>query len=324
MVDSNPDYDGAMNRLLELYEGAKTWTSSRIDLPVATSMDDDSLQIINLADTLGKVGRPIPTVDDATCFFLPKEKYGVNTAKFRKKVLGPLFVYCCREAGFSVMMKGWESDRKCAKFICQRGKHYQPAKGSRSDPTQPSSQLPPPATNRVSTTGRPVKGKEHKCTCNFTVYWHSVMRRWYIPKMQKGCPDHVGHVPRTPEEIRLWSGALPQEEIELQQQMIRAQQRPRGVARLTYERTGIELEPYQVKYLRKKMRGQDLLANARIVHGQDLDPANFKPTVADRILLTLQSRSDVSYVVLCCLCVGQKENQYPWDKPRLRHCHRPW
>ena len=288
-------YEGAIAALDHLYAEERCWKSSSIDFPVATSQNDDTPMIIDLAATLGKVRRSTRNINDDTCFFLPKDKYSVNTEKFRKSTLGPLFVFWCRQAGFNVIMNGWEPSRGKTVVICNRGKEYQVNK--QSPPTDSSNVANEKKNKRQSTTSRVIPGSEDKCSFRMTVFWSKHLQRWYLPKQQSGCACHKGHAQRAPDQVRVRIDSLVHEEIELQEQMLKTLHRPTGVTALTYERTGIDIEPYQVSYLRNQMRGREVLANAKIVYGQDFDDSDVK-TVADRLLLSLQARKDVSFVAI--------------------------
>ena len=70
---------------------------------------------------------------------------------------------------------------------------------------------------------------------------------------------HSGHVVQDPAHVRMLARSIGVDELELQQQMLKSHHRPRGISRVTFERTGIELEKYQIKYLKNRMRGADLL-----------------------------------------------------------------
>ena len=105
----------------------------------------------------------------------------------------------------------------------------------------------------MSTTIRPVKGCEENCPFTFSVYWSVALQRWYLPKQASGCTNHMGHVKRLPFQVRLAAGSVGEEEREIQEQMFNCQQRPNAVSRMTYERTGVELETYSLRHLRKKL-----------------------------------------------------------------------
>ena len=288
-------YEDAIKALDSLYKEEKCWQATVINLPVATSITDDTLQIINLASTLGKASRRSKKIDDDTCYFLPKDKYSVNNEVFRKKMLGPLFVFHCREAGFSVVMKGWEGPLSKTIFFCNRGKEYQLNKATEG--TVPSTNGKK-RSKREATSRRPMPGDDEKCPFRFAVFWSDELKRWYLPKQQSGDLCREGHAQRAPDQVRVRIDSLGDQERILQEQMVKIQQRPGGVARLTYERTGIDVEPYQVSHLRKQMRGQQVLANARIVYGQDFDTSGMVTTVADNLLLALQARTDASFVAI--------------------------
>ena len=121
MSGATPSFSGTISRLIELFDVAKTWSSPDIFLPVATSLADDTLVAVNLSDTIGQTRRPERVlINDTTSYFLPKAKYSCNDATFRQDVLAPLLVLACQQAGFFVVMKGWEKATNKVVFHCQR------------------------------------------------------------------------------------------------------------------------------------------------------------------------------------------------------------
>jgi hypothetical protein len=90
-------------------------------------MDDNTPMIVNLAATLDYGSKsPLQLIDDSTCYFLPSDKYKENTPKFKGRILAPLFVYSCKQAGFSLVMKGWGKKRFVLGSFASKLEHLLP------------------------------------------------------------------------------------------------------------------------------------------------------------------------------------------------------
>ena len=286
MTMAQSGYGLACSRLFDLYDEAKQWSTSAVNITVATSLDSETTEVINLCETLDKTRIISKTVDDSTCYFLPST-FNDNSVVYRRNVLAPFFARSCKDAGFAVMMKGWFHKRSRVYFSCKRGRSHLPTDLTADGQTQSSNDALTAApdgtpakqrTKRVATISRPVAGEEHTCAFGFCVFWHPELKRWYLPKKQGGSPLHSGHVVQDPAHVRMLARSIGVDELELQQQMLKSHHRPRGISRVTFERTGIELEKYQIKYLKNRMRGADLLTNAQAVYGEDFDDTNYEPT----------------------------------------------
>ena len=72
--------------------------------------------------------------------------------------------------------------------------------------------------------------------------------------------------------------------------------RPPAIARLIYEQCGIELEPYQLGYLYKKLDFQDLVINRNIAFNTSPSQAMKDMSPVDWLLRSIDSRPDYSYV----------------------------
>ena len=124
-----------LGTLVDQCQAKKKWNAATIELLVATSLHDPNPRLVNLSETLGfpKKGPP-EVIDDTTRHFLLGDECNRNDKEFRKNMLAPLFVFSCRQAGFSVAMKGWERTRNCQRFHCQRSKFHKPNKKKRNNP----------------------------------------------------------------------------------------------------------------------------------------------------------------------------------------------
>ena len=101
-------------------ECLNSWTPNKINITVATSLEDETPVQLNLMSTLGtsSYGRLC-----ASRHWLPKE-FNSNSGDYRSNVIAPLFILACKDAGFAVKMKGWEKKSKLIKFACARDRPY--------------------------------------------------------------------------------------------------------------------------------------------------------------------------------------------------------
>jgi len=117
-------YSEAVDNIFHVHEQAKNWTTGAINIPVATSLDNDHPQIINLSETIdqGKnVPKPSKRSDD-NCYWLP-QSLSENHDKFRKEKIHPIFAQACFWAGF-VVHGEYETRHKCIQFECMMSKYH--------------------------------------------------------------------------------------------------------------------------------------------------------------------------------------------------------
>lgn len=210
-------YANSINDLLTLHNRELTFTTDLIELEVATSVNNDTLQKINLADTIGKVKRTKKYLGDEDVYWLPS-KYNQNTDDFRSKVVFPVFVHACRKAGFLVVMKGWEKKQGVIVVGCNRLRFNYDKKqaahalsSSENDTSAMGDGVRSKKKKKkkaVRNTQRPIKGTGETCKFSFRVYWNAEKNRWYLPKKQRGCLVHVGHPKKTPNQICVRSTVL--------------------------------------------------------------------------------------------------------------------
>ena len=237
------------------YESKKNWLSDEIPFEVCRSVHDDTLQTINLADTIGQVRAfhdRHERENDEHVYFLPS-KYKSCTKESRAQDILPLFSPACQQSGFRLITKGWEGDQQCIVFVCSRCKHknltrHQGTKQKKKTPHQ---------------TEKPT-GDDPSCPFLFRVYWSSLHMRWFIPHKQAGNIQHLGHHKRDPDDIRMWSNSLDKATKDLIAVAVKMRLRPPIIARFIYEQCGIELEPYQLGHLYKKLDFEDLVINRNI------------------------------------------------------------
>jgi hypothetical protein len=201
-----------MERLNDVYSKACNWQVNYFPITVATSLLDDTPQVINLANTMGKKpsGNPYLNNPRAQSKYLLPAKFNQNMREFRKYNVSPIFEHAAQSQGFNVTMKGWEQKYNKIHFICRRGRFAQLKKeeagtspttnemtivfpfqligrgrkrrGNKSN----AKKTPVKRKKAVNTTGMPVKGLSEKCPFNFCVYWDPNINRWFLPAEQQG------------------------------------------------------------------------------------------------------------------------------------------
>lgn len=116
-----------MECLNDVYSKACNWETNYFPITVATSLLDDTPQVINLANTMGKKpsGNPYLNNPKAQSKYLLPAKFNQNTRAFRKYTLSPIFERAAQSQGFNVTMKGWEQQYNKIRFICRRGRFAQ-------------------------------------------------------------------------------------------------------------------------------------------------------------------------------------------------------
>ena len=277
-----------IKRIESKFDEKKTWITPDIPFNVCTSLDDDTLQNINLSDTIGKArtfNQRKTRVNDENVYFLPKD-YNSSEKDHRSDFILPLFSKPCQLAGFRLITKGWEWDNNCIVFTCSRCKHS-------TNPIFHSK----PKKKTPHQTEKPV-GDQPSCPFLFRVYWSPLNQRWYLPHKQAGNLLHLGHHKRDPDEIRMWSNSLDSETKDIIAIAAKMRMRPQTIARFIYELRGIELEPYQLHYMCKKIDFKDLVVNRDVAF--DLSPSaamkNMSPV--DWLLHAIEARPDYSYVCI--------------------------
>jgi hypothetical protein len=112
----------------QTYETCNTWSASYIMLDVCKSLNSPETVEYNFGGTIGRNTAPGPRKKavQPVQLYLPPE-YNQNSPNFREKNLAPLFSHACARQGFSVVIKGWDKDRQCLRFRCQRGRKHKEA-----------------------------------------------------------------------------------------------------------------------------------------------------------------------------------------------------
>ena len=117
-------------RIFDAYKAATEWKTDSIWLNVCMDpIVPDTVQF-DFARTIGKKKKgPTPLATEK--IFLPP-LYNKNNRDYRKDTIAPLFATACVQAGFELIIKGWEPSKKHLCFICHRGKlHSDSARAKR-------------------------------------------------------------------------------------------------------------------------------------------------------------------------------------------------
>ena len=268
------------------YESKKDWLSNEMPFEVCKSATDDTIQTINLADTIGQVRAFTDRHErenDQHVYFLPSQ-FNSNTKHSRAQDILPLFSQACQQSGFRLITKGWEWDQQCIVFACSRCKHNNLIRHLSKQKKKIPHQSEKPTADDPS------------CPFSFRVYWSSLHLRWFLPHKQAGNIQHLGHHRRDPDQIRMWSNSLDKPTKDLIAVAVKMRLRPPTIARFIYEQCKIELEPYQLGYLYKKLDFQDLVINRAICFDTSPSQAMKDMSPVDWLLRSIEARTDYSYV----------------------------
>lgn len=176
-------------------EAQECWTPTYIPLPVVDETETvkqghEVLVDINFATLIGTGARSAK--DDSSKRHYLSAKYSYNSADFRKQQVAPLFQTACQQAGFEIVMKGWEEQRQMIRFACQRNRLYK-TKANNTDESK--------AQSSNVQRKRPLT---QKCPFNFSVYWEKGQKlgtgRWFVCACGMGKCLHEGHAPKQYQE----------------------------------------------------------------------------------------------------------------------------
>ena len=215
-------YHDLVEDVLLLHEDSLNWTVQELTLKVATSLEDDSQQEINLCETIGHKSRQSKkSFDPANVHWLQSD-FNLNTPDFRSKTLLSFFQKACSAAGFKICSKGWEEKKGFLRIACTRHRHYQEDVRMSKHVSQERTKKPHLNVAHQKRSQRPQKNNEgaegSKCPFGFTVFWNSQHNRWFLPKKQAGCSSHLGHPHLCQDEIRHGVNMTGEDNIELTQQ----------------------------------------------------------------------------------------------------------
>ena len=103
----------------------KEWAVEEILVEVCPSIDSDETIQLNLVETTASsrkcIQASLPGTKAQEVYWLP-QSHNQNNPECRKKVIAPLFVIPCKDAGFNIRLKGWEAKHNRLRFCCQRGR----------------------------------------------------------------------------------------------------------------------------------------------------------------------------------------------------------
>ena len=117
-------YTAALKELFNLHKDAEKWTSGAINVPIATSLTDDTPMELNLTATVGhdKYTPREHKRSDSNCYWLA-QALNENNAHFRQTKIYPIFVRACHTAGF-IIHGEYDKSRKNIKFSCMMSKYH--------------------------------------------------------------------------------------------------------------------------------------------------------------------------------------------------------
>jgi hypothetical protein len=317
-----------MERLNDVYSKACNWETNYFPITVATSLLDDTPQVINLANTMGKKpsGNPYTNNPKAQSKYLLPAEFNQNTRAFRKYTLSPIFEHAAQSQGFNVTMKGWEQQYNKIRFICRRGRFAQLKKeeAGTSPTTTDNDYRIPLSTHRkrkkkkkgnkskakntpvqrkkaVNTTGMPVKGLSEKCPFQFCVYWDPNINRWFLPAEQQGSLQHCGHLWCQPELVSLPVKALPRDEIIMASDGTKEFMKASMLEALLFHQNATTIPTQKLQYFQscqKRMAENPMLSF--LWTGEQSHDANLPmpSTPADLILADLDADPSSSYVAM--------------------------
>jgi hypothetical protein len=314
------DYGAATDLLQSTFAAeSNQWTTKELFIDVATSLQDDTPVSINILDTLvqDRVQRKLTStgsVVSTNSVYWLHSKFNQNNEQYRGNVLSCMFVLAGQVAGFNLVSKGWEPKGNLVRMVCQRWRKCHtnnnrlPARRGtiRLPPQQPPSPSQRTANfkkgwrkkemvaRRVKT-NKPVDSSLTDvvlCPFRFCVCWDPERCRWYLPKKQTGVSHHCGHPKRLPEQIRIRTNKLGEDQIKRITNCLNVFVQSSSISDLTYLETGVDIEQSQIQYHRKKIKQQFYLS---AVPG---NVAHADSTAADRLLANLEADPHSSYIVL--------------------------
>lgn len=292
-------FRSAVEKLLDIQNDAKKWTTGTIHIDMATSITDDNPKNINLSNTLGH-SKYVPRRgkrDDSNCYWLPST-INQNNKDYRAEYIHPLFVLACREAGFIIHAE-YECSMKAIRFGCKLKKYHNESKKKKYQADRPRDVRDPtqPPIPRERKTQLPLKHDdddkedEDNCPFYFNVYWDEDSERWFIPHQQKGSLDHCGHMHTNPDHIKIQSRHVPKEEIEISKDALDAKISATATGSLLKKRTGLQLDWQQLQYLKTKNKNALVMSKRGSKSSGNITPV-------DRLIADLDNDPATSYICL--------------------------
>ena len=288
MCPHPPLFDSHLESLWNHHKERLEWEAGEIILKVGSGPDNDTIQEINLSETIGKVQFTNTNGKDSDYYWLTSE-YNQNDMEFRSKVLTPFFVKACAKAGFVIHAKGWEKQRGCIRFQCTRGRFHHEKEERK--------------TAKVYKTIRPLPGEEDTCRFGFNVWWDESKQRWKLPKEQAGTLCHKGHIKLKPDEVKLSLKNQGKSNVERAIKHIEAEIQTSATAAYIEEETGFAVDPAQIRYQKRQKEKRayqiNMAAIARMTGDRtaEVEP-NYNPTAADRLIADLQSDPAYTFILM--------------------------
>ena len=310
------EYHDKLQLIAQLNKEKESWCTGSIIIPMAKSLDDDSIVDVDISPTLGHNKRANKEErSNDNCYWLPKF-FNANTHMFRMTHIFPIVINACKNAGFKVRGKYIKAASKvrfscCHGFIHQEqmNKKYVEAKyvkmnkvlqKSRKKKTQlpiPSSTPMDPSklnTNREllpPTKQPPNISSSITCKCSFSLFWDESKQRWYFPHLQSGCLKHTGHLQLQSKVIRLpLRHCIPENEKDLALDSHNCGNNTTSTLDILEERNDVNLSWQQVHYLKSKQRN-------RLVMNDDVSNPKLA-TPVDRLLMYLRSDPTKSFIAI--------------------------
>ena len=282
-------YGEDLDRLWDLHKERLQWCSGPIVVKVQKTLVNEELVDVDLTETIGKIAYRKRNATDEDFYWLPAT-FNLNTDHFRKFELSSYFVNACIEAGFNIIMKGYEKSRMRSRFVCNRGRFHK--QYGQKDPDKKS---------HDKRTFRPIDdGDECTCKFSFQVVWNEKHERWCLPKEQAGCPDHNGHPEREPNECRMFAKDYSKEAIDTVTDCLKVGIRPNQISALMHQKEGHMMDEAQIRHMRSQLRDATVinLESIRSLLTGRASMAHSHITSADRLIANLEKDCRYSYTAL--------------------------
>jgi hypothetical protein len=134
------------------------------------------------------------------------------------------------------------------------------------------------------------------CPFCFNVFWDTSQQRWYLPKEQRGNPNHAGHIRRTPDIAPARALDLPLDEQKLACDLNESNVPLSTMDNIIFSRNNLSLSQGKLEYLRTKQREVEL--DRALSSDFGADPILHPKTAADRLLAHFDTDETSKYVAL--------------------------
>jgi hypothetical protein len=295
-----------------------------------------TLQEVDLVNIIG-VGQRFDKDDPSKQFFLPRDVFNVNTAGFRQKEISRYIAAPCYKAGFEIVMKGWEKEKQCLRFMCNTGRCYHSnqskttslttaarKKDANVSLTESETELLEAASPtriqeltadfkkqyrpRGTKSERPKTSNE---TCKFSIplYWKPTTGDqgvWYFVQNGAGCLEHEGHMQKTEEEAKILASHVSKEAIQLSQNIMNCNVDSGTAAAIVLGNYGERLTQSQILHLRRVGASMPQEVNHRV-----------HMSAAERLIDYCEREPSLSYMMLTAEQTVA-DNYVTLPRPRVR------